>query len=63
MLDEESGVAYRGTFIIDPEQRVRYASENDLSVGRNINEILRVLAALVKSKPCPVNWEEGQSTL
>jgi len=63
ILDEESGVAYRGTFIIDPNQRIRYASENDLLVGRNINEILRVLAALTKGKPCPVNWEAGKSTL
>lgn len=63
ILDEETGIAYRGTFIIDPEQKVRYASENDLSVGRNINEILRVLAALNMEKACPVNWEEGQATL
>ncbi|MDF2521341.1 MAG: peroxiredoxin [Clostridia bacterium] len=63
ILDEETGVAYRGTFIIDPEQKVRYASENDLNVGRNINEIIRLLAALTKEKACPVNWEEGQATL
>jgi peroxiredoxin (alkyl hydroperoxide reductase subunit C) len=63
ILDEETGIAYRGTFIIDPDHKIRYASENDLLVGRNINEILRVLAALTKGKPCPVNWEEGKSTL
>jgi alkyl hydroperoxide reductase subunit AhpC len=63
VLDEESGIAYRGTFIIDPEHKIRYACENDMAVGRNINEILRVLAALTKGRPCPVNWEEGKATL
>lgn len=63
ILDEETGIAYRGTFIIDPDHKLRYASENDLTVGRNINEILRVLAALTKGRPCPVNWEEGKATL
>jgi peroxiredoxin (alkyl hydroperoxide reductase subunit C) len=63
ILDEETGIAYRGTFIIDSERKVRYACEHDLLVGRNINEILRVLAALTKGKPCPENWEEGKATL
>lgn len=62
-MDEETGIAYRGTFIIDPDMKIRYACEHDLLVGRSINEILRVLAALTKGKPCPVNWEEGKSTL
>jgi len=63
ILDEETGIAYRGTFIMDLDHKVRYASENDLLVGRNINELLRVLVALSKNKPCPVNWEEGNTTL
>lgn len=63
ILDEETGIAHRGVFIIDPTQNIRYASVNDLSVGRNINEILRILAALNTKKPCPINWEEGQPTL
>ena len=63
ILDEETGIAYRGTFIIDKDHKIRYASENDLLIGRNINEILRILAALTKDKPCQVNWEEGKPTL
>lgn len=63
ILDEETGIAFRGTFIIDSEYKVRYASANDLLIGRNINELLRILAALNKNKPCPVNWEEGSNTL
>lgn len=63
VLDEETGIAYRGTFIIDSDGVIRYASVHDLSIGRNVNEILRVLAAHQTQKPCPVNWEAGKPTL
>jgi peroxiredoxin 2/4 len=63
ILDEDAGIAQRGVFIIDPEQKIRYASVNDLMVGRNTNEILRVLAALNTKKACPINWQEGNPTL
>lgn len=63
VLDEEAGLAHRGVFIVDPEQRIRYASVNDLAVGRNTTEILRVLAALNTKKACPVNWKEGSAAL
>jgi peroxiredoxin 2/4 len=63
VLDAELGLAHRGVFVIDPDQNVRYISVNDLSVGRNINDILRVLAALNTKKACPVNWEAGAATL
>jgi alkyl hydroperoxide reductase subunit AhpC len=46
ILDPQEGVAQRATFIVDPENIIRFVSVNDLSVGRNPNEVLRVLDAL-----------------
>ncbi len=46
ILDAEEGVCLRATFIVDPEGVIRFASVNDLSVGRNPEEVLRVLDAL-----------------
>jgi alkyl hydroperoxide reductase subunit AhpC len=63
VLMDGAGIALRGTFIIDPEGKIRYINVNDTGVGRNINEVLRVLAALQTQKACPVNWEVGQPTL
>lgn len=63
VLMPEEGIALRGTFIIDPEGVLRYAVYNDLSVGRNVDEILRVLAALQTGELCPVNWKPGTGTL
>ena len=63
VLIPEEGIALRGTFIIDPEGVLRYAVYNDLSVGRNVDEILRVLTALQTGELCPVNWNQGEGTL
>ena len=57
------GAALRGTFIIDPEGIIRHMSINELDVGRNVNETLRVLQALRTGELCPVDWKPGQSTL
>ncbi len=59
----EGGAAIRGTFIIDPEGIVRHITLNELDVGRNVNETLRVLQALRTGELCPVGWQPGQSTL
>jgi peroxiredoxin (alkyl hydroperoxide reductase subunit C) len=59
----EDGAALRGTFIIDPEGILRHMSINELDVGRNVNETLRVLQALRTGELCPVDWKPGQSTL
>lgn len=59
----EEGIALRGTFIIDPKGNLRWSQVNDLSVGRNVEEILRVLDALQTDKLCPCDWQQGQSTL
>ena len=63
ILDKNEGVALRATFIVDPEGIIRFASVNDLSVGRNPQEVLRVLDALQTDELCPCNWQKGQDTL
>lgn len=58
------GVAYRGLFLIDKEGVVRHETINDLPLGRNVDEALRVVKALQfveeKGEVCPANWEEGK---
>ncbi len=63
ILHKQDGVALRATFIVDPEGVIRWASVNDLSVGRNVPEVLRVLDALQTDELCPCNWEKGEPTL
>ena len=63
IVHPEAGVALRATFIIDPNGVIRYASANDLSVGRNVDEVLRVLDGLQTDELCPCNWKEGDETL
>jgi lipoyl-dependent peroxiredoxin subunit C len=62
ILDEE-GVAKRATFIVDPQGVIRFASVTDMNVGRNVNEVLRVLDALQTDELCPCNWQRGDDTL
>jgi peroxiredoxin (alkyl hydroperoxide reductase subunit C) len=57
------GVALRATFIVDPEGIIRHVSVNDLSVGRNVDETLRVLDALRTGELTPCSWTPGQKTL
>jgi peroxiredoxin (alkyl hydroperoxide reductase subunit C) len=63
VLDKNEGVALRATFVVDPEGVIRFVSVNDLSVGRNPAEVLRVLDALQTDELCPCNWQKGQDTL
>jgi alkyl hydroperoxide reductase subunit AhpC len=63
VLDKNEGVALRATFIVDPEGIIRFASVNDLSVGRNPAEVLRVLDALQTDELCPCNWQKGEEVL
>ena len=56
-------MALRATFIVDPDNVIRWASVNDLSVGRNVDEVLRVLDALQTDELCPCNWKQGEPTL
>jgi peroxiredoxin (alkyl hydroperoxide reductase subunit C) len=63
ILHKQDGVALRATFIVDPQNLIRWASVNDLSVGRNVDEVLRVLDALQTDELCPCNWKQGEPTL
>src|SRR3989338_1405166 len=63
ILKEDQGIAYRGTFIIDPEGIIRYQVVSDLSIGRNVDETLRVLQALQTGELCPIDWKPGMKTL
>ena len=63
ILDEAEGVAQRATFIIDPEGITRFVMVTDLNVGRNPNEVLRVLDALQTDELCPCNWQQGEETI
>lgn len=63
ILDKQEGVALRATFVVDPEGVIRFVSVNDLSVGRNPLEVLRVLDALQTDELCPCNWQKGDAVL
>ena len=63
ILHKTEGVALRATFIVDPQGIIRWVSVNDLSVGRNVGEVMRTLDALQTDELCPCNWERGQATL
>lgn len=63
VLDKKEGVALRATFIVDPDGIIRFSSVNDLSVGRNPQEVLRVLDALQSDELCPCNWNKGDDVL
>jgi peroxiredoxin (alkyl hydroperoxide reductase subunit C) len=63
ILHKQDGVALRATFIVDPQGVIRWVSVNDLSVGRNVDEVLRTLDALQTDELCPCNWKAGEETL
>lgn len=63
ILDRNEGVCLRATFIVDPSGVIRFASVNDLNVGRNPQEVLRVLDALQTDGLCACNWQKGSPTL
>lgn len=63
ILHAGAGVALRTTFIVDPDGIVRFASANDLNVGRNVEEILRVLDGLQTGELTGCNWRPGEPTL
>ena len=63
ILDPQGGVAQRATFIVDPEGIIRFVYVTDGAVGRNPDEVLRVLDALQTDELCPCNWKKGEATL
>lgn len=65
---EEDGLAYRGTFLVDPAGKIKLAEVQDNSIGRNADELLRKVQAaqFVASHPgevCPAKWKPGAATL
>jgi lipoyl-dependent peroxiredoxin subunit C len=58
-----SGVALRATFIADPKGVVRFASAQDLSAGRNVDEVVRVLDALQTGGLTACSWKRDEATL
>jgi peroxiredoxin (alkyl hydroperoxide reductase subunit C) len=62
-----AGITLRGLYIIDPDGKVAYQVVHDLGIGRSVDEVLRVLAALqsvrVTGEVCPANWTPGADTM
>ncbi|HSQ56877.1 MAG TPA: peroxiredoxin [Gemmata sp.] len=63
IVDREEGVAYRATFVVDPDNVIQHVTVNGLNVGRNPAETLRVLDALQTDELCPCNWTPGEEVL
>jgi peroxiredoxin (alkyl hydroperoxide reductase subunit C) len=63
ILDRNEGVALRATFIVDPEGIIRFVSVHDLNTGRNVDEVLRTLAALQAEGLTACGWQPGEETL
>ena len=67
VLKEEDGIAYRGLFLIDRDQIVRHQLVNDLPLGRSVDEVIRILDALIfhekHGEVCPANWKIGSKSM
>ena len=63
IVDAQEHVAYRATFIVDPDNVIQHVTVNGLNVGRNPAETLRVLDALQTDELCPCNWNDGDEVL
>jgi len=67
MTVEGDNVTYRATYIIDEEGTIQHESVNNMPLGRNVNEYLRIIDALThvqeKGEVCPANWEEGKEAM
>lgn len=60
VLREDEGVSQRALFIVDPSGTVRYELVHPLDTGRNVEEVERVLQALVSGDRCPAGWQPGE---
>lgn len=63
VLIEDRGIATRGTFIIDPDQKIQYMALHNTNVGRDAKEILRVLQGCQSGELCQAGWKKGDSHL
>lgn len=63
----DAGIALRGLFVIDPKGIIRHSTVNDLPVGRNVEEPLRIIQAFQyvekHGEVCPANWKQGSATM
>jgi peroxiredoxin (alkyl hydroperoxide reductase subunit C) len=67
-MSEEDGMAYRGTFLVNPEGKVKIAEIQDNSIGRNADELVRKVEAAIfvathPGEVCPAKWKQGTETL
>tara|TARA_B100001142_G_C14080686_1_gene557303 strand:- start:151 stop:729 length:579 start_codon:yes stop_codon:yes gene_type:complete len=65
---EEAGMAYRGTFLVNPEGEIKLAEMHDNGIGRNADELYRKTQAAqyIRENPdevCPAKWQPGSETL
>ena len=67
VMVEGSNVTYRATYLIDETGKIFHESVNDMPLGRNVNEYLRLVDAYThvqtKGEVCPANWEEGKEAM
>lgn len=67
IIIEGSNVTYRATYLVDEEGKIFHESVNDMPLGRNVNEYLRLVDAYThvqtKGEVCPANWEEGKDAM
>ncbi|CAG9535390.1 unnamed protein product [Cercopithifilaria johnstoni] len=67
VLDHETGISYRGLFLIDPNGEIRHSLVNDLPVGRSVDEAFRTLKAFQfvekHGEVCPANWSDDKPTI
>jgi peroxiredoxin 2/4 len=63
VLIEEQGIAFRGTFLVDPKGTLQWMSVNALNIGRSVEEVVRTLQALKTGELCPAEWKPGKSTI
>ncbi len=63
IVHPEAHVCLRATFVVDPDGIIQFATVNSLSVGRNVDEVLRVIDAIQSDELCPCNWKKGEPTL
>ncbi|MGH2666321.1 peroxiredoxin [Flavobacterium sp.] len=67
ILVEGSNVTYRATYLIDETGKIFHESVNDMPLGRNVNEYIRLIDAYThvqtKGEVCPANWEEGKEAM
>lgn len=67
VLKEDEGIAYRGLFLIDRHGTIRHQLVNDLPLGRSVDEVIRLLDALIfheqNGEVCPANWKAGAKAM